>query len=330
MVTSRDVAVAAGVSQATVSRALADASKVSAATRARVLAAVEQVGYVPNLTARTMKTGRTGIVGVVVADLTNPFYPELLEALGRALDAAGRRLTVWVADGPKNSAALQAIRERSVDGVVFTTVVEESVELRSALDRHSPLVLVNRLLPGVDCDQVGSDNVAGGALVAEYLLAHGRRRIAFLGGEPSVSTTSDRLTGLRDRLAAAGAPLVAAAHGVYTHASGRAGTLDLLGGPRPPDALFCSNDLLAFGALDAARERGVQVPEDLWVVGYDDVEQAGWGTLSLTTVRQDVDRLASTAAELLLARMDSPGEPPRQVTLEPELRVRRSTAHAPA
>jgi LacI family transcriptional regulator len=329
MVTSRDVAAAAGVSQATVSRVLADAATVSETTRARVLAAVEQVGYVPNLTARTMKTGRTGTVGVVVADLTNPFYPQLLEALGRALDAAGRRLSVWVADGPKNSAALQAIRERSVDGVVFTTVVEESAELRSALDRQSPLVLVNRLLPEVACDQVGSDNVAGGALVAQYLLAHGRRRIAFLGGEPSVSTTRDRLTGFRDHLAAAGAPLAAAAHGTYTYASGRAGALQLLTDAAPPDALFCSNDLLAFGALDAARERGLRVPEDLWVVGYDDVEQAGWGSMSLTTVRQDVDRLAATAAELLLARMDSPGAPPRHVTLEPELRVRGSTAHSP-
>jgi LacI family transcriptional regulator len=329
MVTSRDVAAAAGVSQATVSRVLAGGSTVSDATRARVLTAMDAVGYVPNLSARAMKTGLSGTVGVVVADLANPFYPQLLDALGRAFDAAGRRVTVWVAEGAKNLAALQAIRERSVDGVVFTTVTEESAELRSALDRHSPVVLVNRTLVGVDCDQVASDNVAGGALVGAYLSTHDRRRPAFIGGEPTVATTRDRLAGFLHALGRAEIAPISVIHGEYTHRSGYEGMLALLDGSEPPDAVFCSNDLLAFGALDAARVRGLRVPDDVWVIGYDDVEMAAWESWSLTTVRQDVDRLAQVAADLLLRRLEQPTVPTAQVLLSPSICVRRSTGGAP-
>lgn len=330
MVTSRDVAAAAGVSQATVSRVLTDPDRVSDKTRARVRAAMESTGYVPNLSARTMKTGLSGTIGVVVASLTNPFYPELLAALGRAFDDAGRRTTVWVAEGAKNDAALQAIRERSVDGVVFTTVTEESAELRSALDRGSPVVLVNRTLPGLACDQVASDNTAGGSLVAEYLARHGRERIAFVGGPPGIATTRDRLSGFRAGLERRGRSLTWVHHGDYTHQSGYEGMAALLRSSTPPDAVFCSNDVLAFGALDAARALCARVPDDVWIVGYDDVTMASWESLSLTSVRQDVNLLAQTASQLLLRRLEHPGEAPRQVLLPPSLVVRRSTGSVSA
>lgn len=287
---------------------------------------MEQVGYVPNLSARAMKTGRSGLIGVVVADLTNPFYPQLLEALSQTFDATGLRLTVWVAEGTKNGAALQAIQERAVDGVVFTTVTDSSAELRSALDRQSPVVLVNRFLPGLACDQVGSDNVAGATLVADHMLAHGRRRIAFIGGGTAFTTTRDRLAGFEERLRRAGRALTGVVQGEYTHRSGRDSMLRLLQEGERPDAVFCSNDLLAFGALDAIRAHGLRVPEDVWVVGYDDVQMSAWDSFSLTTVRQDVGALASSAAGLLLRRMDDPASPPRRVLLAPELVVRRSTA----
>lgn len=326
MVTSRDVAAAAGVSQATVSRVLAGATTVSPATRDKVVAAMHTVGYVPNLSARTMKTGRAGTIGVVVADLTNPFYPQLLEALGSAF--TDHRITVWVADGPHNEAALQAIRERSVDGVVFTTATHDSAELRDALDRAAPIVLVNRTLPELDCDQVGSANRKGGALVADAFLRGGRRRLAVIGGRADIITTHERSTGFAQRLAEHDRPAPETLHGSYTHACGHAAMTALLARSEPPDAVFCTNDLLAFGALDAARERGVQVPEDLWVCGYDDVDMAAWPAYSLTTVRQDVGELARTAAELLLARLENPDAPPRRVELAPEL-VHRSSAPWP-
>ncbi|MGH8879781.1 MAG: LacI family DNA-binding transcriptional regulator [Stackebrandtia sp.] len=320
MVTSRDIAAAAGVSQATVSRVLAGTTTVSPATRDRVVAAMDAVGYVPNLSARTMKTGRTGGIGVVVADLTNPFYPQLLEALAGAL--GGHRLTVWISDGPHNDAALQAIRERSVDGVIFTTVTEDSAELRGALERAAPIVLVNRTLPELACDQVGSANRAGGALVADHFLNHGRRP-AVIGGADT-STTHERGSGFTRRAAERGSSSLPEIYGTYTHAAGYSAMITLLDDPQPPDAVFCTNDLLAFGALDAARVRGIRVPQDLWIVGYDDVDMAAWPAYSLTTVRQDVGELARTAAGLLLARLDNPDSAPHRVELPPTL-VHRST-----
>lgn len=327
MVTSNDVARAAGVSQATVSRVLAPGARVSEATRDRVMRAMHEVGYVPNAAAQALKTGRTRTVGVVVSDLANPFYPQMLEALSRAFDHAGYRLTVWIADGTKNDAALQAIREGSVDGVVFTTVTEESVELRSALERRGPVVLVNRTVPGLDCDQVSSANGRGAELVADYLIERGHARAAFIGGTTLATTSRSRLEGFSRRMAEAGHPLDRrlSVHGEYSHASGYRAMIELLESGEPIDAVFCSNDLLAFGAMDAARARGLRIPEDLWVVGYDDTDLASWAAFDLTTVRQDTTQLADTAARLLLSRIADPARSTETHELEPSLVVRGST-----
>jgi LacI family transcriptional regulator len=331
MVTSRDVARAAGVSQATVSRALSGPGIVSEATRQRVLAAVAEVGYSPNSTARAMRTGRSRTVGIVVADLANPFYPAMLDALGAAFERLGYRVTVWVTTSSANEAALQAIREGSVDGVVFTTATADSTELRGAVDRGSPIVLVNRSLPDVACDQVGSDNEAGAALIARYLVGHGRTRAGFVGGTPAATTSRARLDGFSRAMRELGHPLDPAliVEGEYGYEEGRAGMLRLLDGP-PVDAVFCSNDLLALGALDAARGRGVRVPEDLWVVGYDDIAMAAWGSYSLTTVRQDVAATADLAASMLVDRITGGGARAfEHVAFPPELVVRGSTGLAP-
>lgn len=168
MVTSRDVAQLAGVSQATVSRALSSSSKITPETKARVQAEMEALGYVPHAGAQAMKTRRTNTIGVVVADITNPFYPEVLDELTKTkeLEAAGYRVVIWNAGGGSHHGALSAIRERAVDGVIFTTATEESPELHAALEWDSPIVLINRVVDGLECDQVTSDNLSGGAAVA--------------------------------------------------------------------------------------------------------------------------------------------------------------------
>ncbi|MDF2443069.1 MAG: hypothetical protein JWR01_1272 [Subtercola sp.] len=326
MVTSRDVARAARVSQATVSRVLSG-GVVSADTRSRVLLAIAETGYTPNTAARTMRTGLTHTVGIVVADLENPFYPAMLDALTAAFARAGYRTVVWVASSTANTAALDAIRQRGVDGVVFTTVTEDSPELHGALEGGSPVVLVNRALPGVDCDQVSSDNVAGANLVADYFVSHGRTRIAFVGGTPRATTSQRRLAGFAERLAELGHPLDPrlVIEGEYTYASGRNSVERLLGAGLPVDAVFCSNDLLAFGAMDGARGLGVRVPEDVWLVGYDDIAMSDWGAYSLTTVRQDIVETAELACRLLVSRVE--GGPRESVTrrFAPTLVVRGST-----
>jgi LacI family transcriptional regulator len=326
MVTSRDVARLAGVSQATVSRALSSPSKISAGTYAKVEAAMATLGYVPHAGAQAMKTRRTHTVGVVVADLTNPFYPEVLDELTRELDAAGYRVVLWNAGGSNHTDALKAIRERAVDGVVFTTATEDSVELQAAVEQQSPIVLINRIVDGLECDQVASSNRAGGALVADYLLDQGKTRIAFIGGAANASTSRDRRAGFLERMQARGheVPDSLQFDGGFSHHVSAGIMAGLLTAESPPEAVFCANDYMAFGALDALHK--AQVPsERCWVVGYDDVDMAAWDSFDLTTVRQPSREMARVGVRMLLQRLAMPGASPQRQEYPCELIVRGST-----
>lgn len=333
MVTSRDVARVAGVSQATVSRVLAGAENVTPETAQRVRAAMTEVGYAPNAAARTMKTRRTGVIGVVVADVTNPFYPQLLDALSVTLSKHDTHMTLWnAAAGSGEETAVEAIRQGTVDGLVFTTVTQDSPALRTALDHNLPVVLLNRAVPGLACDQVTSDNIAGARLIADYLVTAGHQRIGLIGGPALSSTATERERGFRERLTVHQHPLGPSLvrHGDYSHASGHQALRDLFAQPDPPSAVFCANDLTAFGALDAARSLRLRVPDDLWVIGYDDVAMAAWEAYDLTTVRQPLPDMATLAVELLRARIADRSRPPEHTVLPAELVVRGSTAHTPA
>ena len=329
MVTSRDVARLAQVSQATVSRAMSSSSKISSATRARVEAAVETLGYVPHAGAQAMKTRRTNTIGVVVDDITNPFYPELLDELTRELDTAGYRVVIWNAGGSSHRDALSAIRERAVDGVIFTTATDDSMELQVALEKNSPLVLINRGVAGLDCDQVTSDNRAGGAVVAEYLIQHGKTRVAFIGGAENTSTSRDRSLGFLSRMSELGCPVPEHLRhqGEFSHDLSAQIMNKLLSSTDRPQAVFCANDYMAFGALDALRGKGLSAPDDCWVIGYDDVEMASWASFDLTTVRQPSRQMARVGARILLSHLHSPGLPPQHVEFPCELIIRGSTGN---
>lgn len=332
MVTSRDVAQLAGVSQATVSRVVSSSAKLSPATKAKVEAAMETLGYVPHAGAQAMKTRRTNTVGVVVADLTNPFYSEVLDELSRELDTAGFRVVIWNTGGGSRHNALQAIREHAVDGVIFTTATEDSVELQAAVERNSPIVLINRVVEGLDCDQVTSSNFNGGAAVADYLLSHGRSRVAFIGGLEKASTSRDRGLGFLQRMAESGNPVPGTLqiHGDFSHDLSAEIMSRLLLLPERPQAVFCGNDYMAFGAIDALRASRLAKPEDCWVIGYDDVEMASWESFSLTTVRQPSREMARAGVQLLSDRIHSPGLPSRRVNFPYQLVVRDSTNQAAA
>ena len=331
MVTSRDVAQLAGVSQATVSRAMSASAKLSPATIAKVQAAMEELGYVPHAGAQAMKNRRTRIVGVVVDELTNPFYSEVLDELTCELGGAGYRVVMWNAGGGSHRDALSAIRERAVDGVIFTTATEDSAELQAAVEKDSPLVLINRTVAGLDCDQVTSDNVAGGRAVADYLVDRGRAAVAYIGGTVKASTSRDRGRGFLERMRERGHPVPERwrFNGEFSHALSAELTTELLSGTDRPRAVFCANDYMAFGALDALRSCGLAA-DDLWVVGYDDVEMAAWPSFSLTTVRQPSRAMAREAVGMLLERLASPLLPRQQVQFPCELIVRGSTGGAGA
>lgn len=329
MPTSRDVARVAGVSQATVSRVLHKSPRVSPETRQRVLDALAQTGYAPNGMARAMRTRRNHSVGVVVSRITNPFYPEVIETLSEELDAFDQKMILWNSEGAGEVSAIEAIRQRLVDGVIFTTATQQSRAVREALSWNGPIVLMNRGLEGAPCDQVMSDNETGGKRVAEYLTGFDHERIALIGGPSQASTAVERERGFCDGLAAVGLDLPPefSLHGDFSHEHGARAMTRLLELPEPPTAVFCVNDLTAFGALDAARARSVRVPNDLWVVGYDDIRMASWAAFDLTTVRQPIPDMVRLSVNLLLDRIENPSRVPQLHQFPSHLIVRGSTAN---
>jgi LacI family transcriptional regulator len=325
-VTSHDVARLAGVSQATVSRVLTGNAAVAPERRERVLWALEQTGYRRNALAAAMKTGRTGTIAVVISDIRNPFYPELLATLGVELAAAGHRMILWETGSSGEEHAAAAIREGLVDGLLFTTAMPGSPALQEATTCGLPAVLVNRTIPTAPCDQVSSDNLQAAASAARYLLAAGHDRLALLKGTAGASTSEERTRGFRSVIDPSDARCLEL-DGDFSHDTARRLALELLRGPQPPTAIFCVNDLSAFGVLDAARACGVAVPRDLWVVGFDDIPMAGWEAFDLTSIRQPIDEMARTAADLLLDRLAGETAPPRHRVLTCDVVVRGSTAH---
>ncbi len=278
--TSHEVARLAGVSQATVSRVLRDDPGVREDTRERVLRVLAETKYEPNAAARAIKGGRTGSIGVVVARLSCQLYPAMLEAAGAQLARQGKRMIVWDSEHGGDRPAARALRQGIVDGVMLMAATAESAFLRGIRSSEAPVVLVNRNVDDYPADQVSSDNTAGGERAAEYMVRSGRKRIALIGGITRASTIRDREAGFRAALERSGVdvpPHFCQRSGTYTHASGREAPIRLLELRARPDAIFCVNDVLALGAIDGARDLGMKIPDDLWVIGYDDIELASWG-----------------------------------------------------
>lgn len=326
--TSRDIARAANVSQATVSRVLSGNSNVLAETRERVLAVMRQMNYRPNGMARAMRTNRTGNIGVVVSRLANPLYPEMLQILGQRLTEAGLRMMVWNTDETDEGAAASAVRESLVDGVIMTTATALSTPLYEAVMLNAPVVLIHRVVDGWPCDQVTSDNAKGAATVADYVVQSDRNRIGLIEGPPLASTIRARQTAFRTRLDELERPLdpsLSICVDSFSHSTGFDAASYLLDLAQPPDVLFCVNDVIALGARDAARVRGVDVPGRLWIIGYDDIEMAAWPAFDLTTVRQPLKQMAQEAVRLLLERIAGTGGDHTTICLPNELVIRGSS-----
>ncbi|MFJ9407549.1 LacI family DNA-binding transcriptional regulator [Streptomyces sp. NPDC101393] len=327
-VTLRDVAHASGCSIATVSRVLAGTRPVGAETARTVREAAARLGYRPNQVARALRSRSTGIVGLVLPQITNPFFPALVRALEHALHAEGRALLLADCDDdPRTEAArISAFLDRQVDALLVMPVDERHSRdaVASAADRV-PLVLLDRGCgPGV-ADSVAVDNSAGMALVLEHLAAQGRRRPCFVGAAGTASAAVERHAAYEagaEALDPDGPGRVAL--GDFSVEWGRA-AVDRLW-PSRPDAVVCANDLIAVGALQRLRQLGAEVPGEVAVTGFDDIPLAGLADPALTTVRQPVAELAAEAARLL-GRGGAGGVPGsrRTVRLTPELVVRASS-----
>jgi LacI family transcriptional regulator len=329
--TIREVAREAGVSIATVSHALSGKRPVSARTRGRIARAVERLGYRPNPIAAAMTTGRTRTLGVVVPDIANPFFGELLAAVERTAAQYGYGVVASSSElGPELEArAVRALHDRRVDAVVYLPWSPEPTPgVAELADGGAPLVWLDEELACIPekASVLVVDNVRGGELAAEHLRTLGHVGAGVVAGPLELPTAHDRLSGFRSVLA--DSPLRAAE--AYTAPAGRAAALELLRAEPDLTALFCANDLIALGALAAARELGRNVPAELSLVGFDDSFLASAVTPALTTVQQPLARLGREATEIAIELIEGTQQEPVRRMLPVELVVRESTAPAPA
>ncbi|MGI3786728.1 MAG: LacI family DNA-binding transcriptional regulator [Janthinobacterium lividum] len=304
VVTSHDVARLAGVSQPTVSRALRDSPKVSGATRQRVREAASALGYVPSDTGRALSVGRTHRVGLVVTDLANQFYTHTIAPMHHALESLGYQLVLLTEDSD-SAVVAERLLSNSLDGVLLATTTLDSVLPVRLRDRGLPFVYFNRRATTVEADSAEVEARSGMRELAERVIALGHRRVGAVLGPENASTASNRELILRSTLAASGVtvPDALAYRGPFDFATGYAGARQLLEQPEPPTVIVCANDVVAYGALNAARELGREVPRDVSITGFDDLPEASWPLLQLTTVAFDLEAMARRAAGLLVDRL---------------------------
>ena len=332
--TLRDVAEHAQVSVRTVSNVVSGYTHVSDKMRRRVLDAIEELDYRPNPVARTLRTGRTGVLALVVPEIDLPYFAELAREVINAAAELGYRVMIDQTghDHERERELLTgADRTMLFDGVLFSPLVTRAELLEMQASRTMPLVLLGEHDFDGRYDHVAIDNVQAAQDAVAHLLAGGRRRIAAIGAQPDedYATPQQRTTGYERALRAAGIEpepdlLRAAAH--YRRADGYRATRELLDAPDRPDAIFCYSDLLAMGAMRAVFDAGLRVPEDVAVIGIDDVEEGRYARPSLSTVSLDTPFIAREAVARISARIGEPDAPAVEVRAPHALRVRESTA----
>ncbi|MBY6154314.1 LacI family DNA-binding transcriptional regulator [Vannielia litorea] len=328
-VTSLDVARKAGVSQSAVSRVFTPGASASQKTIDKVRKAADELGYRPNVLARAMVSGKSRIIGLVVAYLENYFYPEALEKLSNALQAQGYHVLVFMASQTKGNidSVVEEILDYQVDGIVLASIAMSSDLAERCEKAGVPVVLFNRYEEGEGLSAVTSDNLSGGRQVAEFLLAGGHTRIGYIAGWEGASTQRDREQGFLEGLKAGGQALFTRAVGNYEVETARTAAREMFADPgKRPDAVFIANDHMAFAVMDVIRfELGLSVPGDVSVVGYDDVPPAAWLAYNLTTVRQRANLMVEETVKALLAHIDTPDTAEaRMVAIDAPLIVRGS------
>lgn len=327
VVTSLQVAERAGVSQSAVSRVFTPGASASAKTAEKVKRAASELGYRPNMMARAMITGKSRIIGLVVAYLDNQFYPAALERLSNALQAKGYRILVFTASNDNDHVArvVEELMDYQVEGIITASVGMSSELTQRCEDAGIPIVMFNRGQDGGNVSSVTSANIDGGRKVADFLLGCGHRNIAHIGGWQGSSTGRDRQIGFTNRLVEAGiTPRFV--DGMYDRDTARAATIDLMDRRTPPDAIFVGNDHMAFAVMDCLRgELGMSIPNDVAIVGYDDVPMAAWGAYDLTTVRQPLNRMVDATIDRLLTQISDKTAPVRAIEIEGALIQRSST-----
>ena len=332
VVSVKDVAARAGVSVGTVSNVMNHPEKVAEASRTRVLAVIDELGFIRNDAARQLRDGRSTTIGLVVLDVRNPFYTDV--ARGAQGSAAEAGLSVILGDSDEDSGReagyLDLFEQQRVHGVLISPFADITARLQQLRTRGIPAVLIDRQSHDESISSVSVDNLAGGRIAVEHLIAEGRFRIAFVGGPMEIRQVSDRLAGACQ--AAAEHPHVSIeliltdAPTVLAGRSAGQGIVARAPDERP-DGIFAANDLVAMGVLQALTMQGsrIAVPEEIALIGFDDIDFASAAVVALSSIRQPSQLIGETAVSLLLEEAADATIPPRQIVFQPELVVRAST-----
>jgi LacI family transcriptional regulator len=328
----KDIARELGVSVITVSKALRGKADISDATRERILKRMKELDYQPNMTARSLATGQSFIVGLIVPDLLNPFFNEFAKSLSGALRQRSYALILTSSENKAEieQAEIRMMLARGVDALLLASCQPSLQGFFTVHDLDTPLVLIDRPFPQLRVSFVGTDDYAGGRLATEHLIQLGRKRLAYIGS-PDLSPAADRYRGfrhaLRDHDIELNEALVLSNDGEDpADKAGYEMMSALLKRRSPPDGVFCHNDVVAIGAMRAAQDAGLSIPGDVAFVGFDNVNYSKYLPIPLTSVDQSTAALGEAAAQLALAIVDKKIDQPRNILLAPTLVVRQSTA----
>lgn len=325
--TAEDVARRAGVSQSAVSRAFTPGASIAQATREKVIVAARDLGYRPNLIARSLSTRRSHVVGVAITRLTNHFHAELLQALSTKLSSMGYRVLLFLGD-PDGDAdpIIDEVLQHQVDAIVLASISLSSKFAEECRGASVPVVLLNRTTLSSTVSAVTGDNFHGGRTVASFLLAGQHRSFGFIAGSKQSSTSRDREQGYSSFLRQHGIDEPIRVAGNYSFDGAADAARKILALKNPPDALFCANDHMALAVMEvAAREYGLKVGKDISIVGFDDSEPAGYSFVGLTTFSQSPRRMAHQAASMIQDMLSSSSQTPIQQVIGGDLVVRQTT-----
>ncbi len=323
-----DVAAKAGVSFGTVSRVINNDVHVRPATRERVLQAMEQLGFVANRQARSLAGGKTGAIGLLVPDLGTGYIGEIIRGIDAELTLQELDLILYTTHrtASKEANYVANLAQGMVDGLLLVLPRNPADYVGTLTQRNFPFVLIDHQGTGKECPAVGATNRQGAFDAAEHLLKLGHRRIGFITGSMDLGCAQDRLAGYRAALRTHNVPYTEELvyEGTFFQPDGFTGALALLDVPDPPTAIFASNDVMAMGAMDAIRQRGLRIPDDIAVLGFDDIPQAEMVRPALTTIQQPLEKMGRVATQMLLDLLEAPESKIQRIELPTKLIIRDS------
>ncbi|HEV8033496.1 LacI family DNA-binding transcriptional regulator [Yoonia sp.] len=330
-ITLKDVAMLAGVSRSAVSRTFTAGASVSDKTRAKVEQAAAILGYSPNALASSLTTGRTKMIGLVANNFHNPVFLQVFDLFTKGLQARGLRpLLVNLTDEVSPEASIRMLRAYSVDGVIVASSTLPASFAEGFKDAGVPVVhSFGRHTANPQVNVLGIDNIAAGRLAAKTLIARGYQRVAFLGGPATATSTQDRFAGFAEVIEASGLDLSVSYASNYSFDAGRAEMLRLLAAGSPAEVYFCGDDVLSIGALSATQSAGLRVPEDIGIIGLNDMEMAGWANINLTTIHNPFAQIIAASIDLIEAILDDNSRTPEARLFDCSIVERGTLRHLP-